>query len=45
MELAALRLKLAELVGQGTYPQALLRFGYGRSTPPTPRRAVEEVLV
>jgi hypothetical protein len=45
MEIASYRQKLAELVGQGTYPQALLRFGYGRSIPPTPRRAIEEVLV
>jgi hypothetical protein len=46
IEVAELRSRLAETIGrQGAYPQLVVRFGYGPSVKPEPRRAVEEVLV
>lgn len=46
IEAAELRPKLAEAIGhRDAHPQLLVRFGYGRSVRPEPRRAVEEVLV
>lgn len=44
IEVAALRPMLAQAIGVTGHPQVLLRFGYGASPEPTPRRPVEEVL-
>jgi hypothetical protein len=46
IEVAELRARLAETIGrQGAFPQLLVRFGYGPSPKPEPRRAVKEVLI
>ncbi len=45
IEVAELRPRLAELIGRGGFPQVLLRLGYGREVPPTPRRPLREFLV
>ena len=42
---AELRAQLASMLGLAGYPQILLRLGYGEETPPSPRRAVRELLV
>ncbi len=44
IQVADLRRQLSELIDGGSYPQLLLRLGYGHSVPPTPRRPVEDVL-
>ncbi|MGB2851261.1 MAG: hypothetical protein WBC01_06295, partial [Solirubrobacterales bacterium] len=45
VEVDELRPRLAETIGrQGGYPQLVVRFGYGPSIKPEPRRSVEEVL-
>jgi hypothetical protein len=46
IEVAELRHRLAATIGhQGAFPQLVVRFGYGPSVIPEPRRAVREVLV
>jgi hypothetical protein len=37
--------QINEPLGPWQRPQAVMRFGYGPSVPPTPRRAVEDVLI
>ena len=44
VEVGELRLRLLNLAGRAGFPQILLRFGYGRETPATPRRAPGDVL-
>jgi hypothetical protein len=45
IEVAELRTRLAEAIGrQGDHPQLVVRFGYGPSIKPEPRRPVDEVL-
>ena len=45
IEMAELRTRLAEAIGrQGDHPQLVVRFGYGPSIKPEPRRPVDEVL-
>lgn len=44
VEVASTRTALRELLGDGTVPQTVLRFGYGFTAPATPRRAVDKVL-
>lgn len=44
IEVAALRPRLADLVGDDGYPQILLRLGYGPDVPPSPRREVTQVI-
>jgi hypothetical protein len=44
IELPTRRLELGALLRLESYPQLLLRFGYGPVVKPTPRRAVEAVL-
>jgi uncharacterized protein (DUF1778 family) len=43
VEVGELRLRLLNLAGRAGFPQILLRFGYGRETPATPRRPLDEV--
>jgi hypothetical protein len=43
MELPELRQRVRSLLSREGSPQLVLRLGVGRSTKPTPRRAVEEV--
>jgi hypothetical protein len=45
IEVSHLRPRLAKLLGRHDHPQVLLRLGYGPDVAPTPRRAVEEVMV
>jgi hypothetical protein len=45
IEVPSMRLQLARQLGLSGYPQLLLRFGYGPSAAPTPRRLVEDVLL
>jgi hypothetical protein len=46
IELEDLRQRLASLIGHPeSYPQILIRMGFGPVARPTPRRSVEEVLV
>jgi hypothetical protein len=46
IEVAALRPHLGEILGNGGFPQLLLRLGYGPDpAAPTPRRSLEEVLL
>jgi nitroreductase len=40
-----LRVQINDPLGPWQRPQAVIRFGYGRPVPPTPRRAVEDVLI
>ncbi len=44
VEVGDLRLRLLNLAGRAGFPQILLRFGYGRETPATPRRSPSDVL-
>jgi nitroreductase len=44
IEVAELRPKLVDVLGQPTCPQVLLRLGYGPPAPPSRRRLVDEVL-
>jgi nitroreductase len=44
IQVAALRPRLATLLGHGGYPQVLLRLGYGSAPKPAPRRPVWEVV-
>jgi nitroreductase len=44
VEVAQTRLELRLLIGGGLWPQAVLRVGYGSPVPPTPRRAIDDVL-
>ncbi|HEY7686671.1 MAG TPA: hypothetical protein VH833_11245 [Gemmatimonadales bacterium] len=43
VEVGDLRLRLLNLAGRAGFPQILLRFGYGREIPATPRRAPGDV--
>jgi len=45
VEVAALRMNLREIMEQTSFPQLVLRMGYGPEVPPTPRRSVREVLL
>jgi nitroreductase len=45
IEHGVLRLRLMALLGHRGFPQVLLRLGYGPAASPTPRRAVEDVLL
>jgi hypothetical protein len=44
VEVGELRLRLLNLAGRSGFPQILLRFGYGRATPATPRRPPGDVV-
>jgi nitroreductase len=44
IEVAELRPRLGDLVGEGDFPQLLLRVGYGPEVAPTPRRPLHEVI-
>jgi hypothetical protein len=44
VEVPGTRTQLRELIGGGLWPQAVLRLGYGSPVPPTPRRAVQNVV-
>lgn len=44
LEIPGLRRRLREVLGIDGHTQLLLRFGYAAPPPPTPRRAVEDVL-
>jgi len=44
VEVGELRLRLLNLAGRAGFPQILLRFGYGRATPATPRRPPGDVV-
>jgi hypothetical protein len=44
VEVGELRLRLLNLAGRAGFPQILLRFGYGRKTPATPRRPPGDVV-
>ena len=44
IEITELRSQLQALLTENTYPQILLRLGYGKETKPTPRRPVDEVV-
>lgn len=44
VEIPSLRGRLAQVLGLTGHPQLLLRFGYGTSAAPTPRRPVSDVL-
>ena len=45
IEVPALRMKVPHTIGSPGFPQAILRFGFGNDINPTPRRAVEDVLI
>jgi hypothetical protein len=45
IEVLELRAKLKAVAGNGGFPQAVLRLGFGENVKPTPRREVEEVLI
>jgi len=45
IEIPDLRAKLKALSGHTSFPQAILRLGFGENVKPTPRREVEEVLI
>ena len=45
IEVPALRKELRDILERKDFPQMVLRMGYGPEVPPTPRRAVEEVLL
>ncbi|MCU0372820.1 MAG: nitroreductase family protein [Ignavibacteria bacterium] len=44
LEVPELFSKMKELLGSNTYPQLILRMGYGKEVKSTPRRDVEDVL-
>ncbi|WP_236621021.1 Acg family FMN-binding oxidoreductase [Rhodopirellula sallentina] len=45
IEVTSLRPEIEDQCDEKGFPQILLRWGYGREVPATPRRSVEEVLV
>jgi hypothetical protein len=45
IEVRSLRSNIPHVIGAAGFPQAILRFGYGDDVRPTPRRAVEELLI
>jgi hypothetical protein len=45
IEIPGLRLRLSEMTAPHSYPQLILRFGYGPSIPPASRRSVDEVVI
>lgn len=45
IESPSLRIRLADLLGVGEFPQLILRMGYGRDVSPTPRRDLADVLI
>ncbi|HET6386411.1 MAG TPA: nitroreductase [Armatimonadota bacterium] len=45
VQIAELRPRVAEIVGETGYAQIILRLGYGASATPTPRRSTEDVLI
>ncbi|OLP17624.1 nitroreductase [Leptolyngbya sp. 'hensonii'] len=45
IEVPHLRTQLTQILGRSTFPQLLLRLGYGTAVKPTPRREVQEVLL
>lgn len=44
VEVPGTRTQLRELIGGALWPQTVLRLGYGSPMPPTPRRAVQDIL-
>jgi nitroreductase len=44
VQVPELRARLRELLGREGWPQMIVRMGYGKDFPPTPRRAVDQVL-
>jgi nitroreductase len=45
VQMPEMRVRLREMLGREGWPQLILRMGYGHDLPPTPRRAVSDVLV
>ncbi len=45
VEVPELRVRVREALGLSGTPQQVLRLGYGPDVPPTPRRAIEDVLL
>jgi nitroreductase len=45
IEIPELRDKVRELLGRDGFPQLILRLGYGRECRPTPRRALDDMLL
>ena len=45
IEVPELRPRLRDVIGKTSFPQLLMRIGYGPEVKPTPRRTVEEVLI
>lgn len=45
VQVPSLRLRLTGLLGRGGHPQLAFRMGFGHESRPTPRRAVDEVLI
>lgn len=45
IEIASLRKKVQEVTGCATYPQIVLRMGYGPEVPPTTRRSASAVII
>lgn len=45
VEVDSARARLRDLLGDGSYPQVVLRIGFGTPVPPVPRRTVQEVLL
>lgn len=45
VEVPELRARLADLLGVTGHPQLVLRIGYGREAPASPRRSLDDVLV
>lgn len=45
IEVPALRSRLGQALGRNDFPQLIIRIGYGKPAPMTPRRSVQEVLL
>lgn len=45
VQVPELRVRLRELLGREGWPQMIVRMGYGKDLPPTPRRAAEQVII
>jgi hypothetical protein len=45
IEVPGLRMRLAQMLLPHTYPQLILRMGYGPAIPPAARRSVEDVII
>jgi len=44
VQVPELRARLREMLGREGWPQLIVRMGYGRDLPPTPRRSADQVL-